>query len=269
MDTICQTNKNQSNITFAKSECSDGMCCFTCVIPPKSGHIGFFKSLWKNGTGYPFVKLLVTSEGYKNELYDSCKFLDFTVSKNTHDSNLTMDLRCSIYKYRPKQCAEYPDKAGESLYYKISGPCIFNEYTAPSAYHKLVYKREWQAFYAVLDHKGAITNIFAQQDAAAARETLLKTENVQLTTLSIGKEELNYILIPLPKQTQNILYSSEKHQPITTIKCAYHRWEEKIQKNLENHYGSEWEMKLKSAIETEETDASKRTDEDTGGNIKC
>ncbi len=269
MNSICPVNKNQDNITFAESECSDGMCCFTCVIPPNNGHFGFFKSLWKNGTGYPFVKLLVTSEGYKNELYDSCKFLDFTIFKNTPDSSLTMDLRCSIYKYRPRQCAEYPDKAGESLYHKISGPCIFNEYTAPAAYHKLIYKREWQAFYAVQDHKRAISNIFAQQDATTARELLLKTKNVQLTTISLRKEELDYILIPLPKRTQNILYSSEKHQPITTIKCAYHRWEEKIQKNLENHYGSEWEMVLKTAIETEETDASKRIDENTCGNIKC
>lgn len=269
MNTVCQINKDLSTVNFAESECSDGMCCFTCVIPPNNGHIGFFKSLWKSGTGYPFVKLLITSEGYKDELYDSCKFLDFTISRDAPDSGLSMNLRCSIYKYRPRQCAEYPDRAGESLYHRISGPCIFNEYTAPAAYHKLIYKREWQAFYAIQDNRRAITNIFAQQDTATAREMLLKAKNVQRTTIALGKEESDYILISLPKRTQNILYSSEKHQPITTIKCAYHRWEEKIQKNLESHYGSEWETRLKTAIETEETDASKGIDENTCGNIKC
>ncbi len=155
------------------------------------------------------------------------------------------------------------------MYHTISGPCIFNEYTASAAYHKLVYKRKWQAFYAIRDHKKALTNIFIQQDSATAREILLKTKDVHLTTISIGKEELDYILIPIPKQTHNILYISEQHRPITTIRCAYYQWEEKIQRNLENHYGSEWEIRLKTAIEMEETDASKRSDEDASGNLEC
>lgn len=67
MGTIEPIQGNHGKISFAESECSDGMCCFTCVIPPNNGHIGFFKSLWKKGTGYPHVKLLVTSEGYKDE----------------------------------------------------------------------------------------------------------------------------------------------------------------------------------------------------------
>ena len=32
----------------------------------------------KRGTGSPYVKLLVISEGRKDELYDSCKFLGFS-----------------------------------------------------------------------------------------------------------------------------------------------------------------------------------------------
>lgn len=60
------------------------------------------------------------------------------------------------------------------------------------------------------------------------------------------------MLIPLSKRTQDILYLSEKHQPVDTIKQAYHRWQEKIQKNLQIHYGPEWETRLKNAIEMEE-----------------
>ncbi|MBI2469681.1 MAG: hypothetical protein HYV59_00345 [Planctomycetes bacterium] len=51
-------NKNLCDMAFAENECSDGMCCFTCVIPSNNGHIGFFKSMWKSGTGSPYVKLL-------------------------------------------------------------------------------------------------------------------------------------------------------------------------------------------------------------------
>lgn len=268
MSAICSIHKNHGSITFAENECSDGMCCFTCVIPPNNGHIGFFKSLWKNGTGYPYVKLLVTSEGCNNELYDSCKFLDFTISKSPPDFCLKMDLRCSIYKHRPKQCMGYPDLAGESLYQRISGPCIFNEYTASSTYKKLVYKREWQAFFAIQDDREAIRNIVSNNDVAAAREEILKTKDVRLATLSVDLQELDYILIPIPKRTHNILYLSNKHRPIDTIKQAYHRWQEKIQKNLQNHYGSDWKTRLKNAIEMEEKDAGKRCDEDTAGNLK-
>lgn len=269
MDSSCSANEDCRKIAFVESECSDGMCCFTCVIPPDNGHISFFKSLWKRGTGSPYVKLLIMSEGYKNELYDSCKFLDFIISKNSDDSSIRMDLRCSIYKSRPSQCMGYPDKAGESVYKKISGPCIFNEYTASGTYQKLVYKREWQAFYIIQDHPEAIRNIFPGKDTITARELLLKIQDVYVAVISQGKSETNYILIPLPKQTQNILYLSEKHQPITTIREAYHLWDEKIQKNLQNHYGAEWEVRLKNAIEMEEKDAGKRCDEDSTGNIKC
>lgn len=226
-------------------------------------------SMWKRGTGSPYVKLLATSEGYKNELYDSCKFLDFFIFKNSADSSLKIDLRCSIYKHRPRQCRDYPDSAGESLYQKISGPCIFNEYTASGAYKNLVYKRKWNAFYAILDNAEVIRNIFVNEDAHTARELLIHAKDVHLATISAGNEESNYILIPLPKRIQNILYLSEKHQPIGTIEQAYHRWQEKIQKNLQNHYGTEWETKLKNAIETEEKDAGKRHNEDTTGNPEC
>ena len=79
---------------------------------------------------------------------------------------------------------------------------------------------------------------------------------------------MNCMLMPLPKRTQDILYLSEKYQPIDTIKQAYHRWQEKIQKNLQNYYGPEWETGLKNAIEMEEKDVSKRRDEDATGNLK-
>ena len=268
MDNNCTIAKNQCDRLFAENECSDGMCCFTCVIPSNNGHIGFFKSMWKNGTGSPYVKLLVTSEGCKNELYDSCKFLDFIIARNSGDSILEMDLRCSIYKHRPRQCKEYPDSAGESLYQKISGPCIFNEYAASGTYKNLVYKRNWDAFYAILDDIDVIRNIFVNEDVHTARELILKAKDVHLATISAGIEELNYILIPLPKRTQNILYLSEKHQPVSTIGQAYHRWQEKIQKNLQNHYGTEWEAKLNNAIEMEEKDDGKRCNEDTTCNLK-
>ena len=269
MNIKCTKSENLCGVAHAESECSDGMCCFTCVIPSNNGHIGFFKSMWKRGTGSPYVKLLATSEGHKNELYDSCKFLDFIIARNSGDSMLKMDLRCSIYKHRPRQCRDYPDSAGESLYQRISGPCIFNEYTASGAYKNLVYKRKWNAFYAIRDIEEAIRNIFVNEDTFIARETMLKAKDVHLATITVGTEESDYILIPIPKQTQNILYLSGKHQPITTIRQAYHKWQEKIQKNLQNHYGDEWEAKLNNAIEMEEKDAGKRCNEDTTGNPEC
>ncbi|MEK7291232.1 MAG: hypothetical protein AAB013_04890, partial [Planctomycetota bacterium] len=125
------------------------------------------------------------------------------------------------------------------------------------------------AFYAILDRVDVIRNIFPNDDTNLARDLILKAKGVHLATISVGTEEQDYILIPLPRQTQNILYLSEKHQPITTIRQAYHSWEEKIQKNLQNHYGAEWETRLKNAIETEEKDAGKRYNEDTTGNIEC
>ncbi|MGQ3684615.1 MAG: hypothetical protein ACUBOA_06365 [Candidatus Loosdrechtia sp.] len=262
--------RTYQKIAFAENECSDGMCCFTCVIPPGNGHVSFFKSLWKRGTAAPYVKLLVMSEGYKNELYDSCRFLDFIIYENPADSSMRMDLRCSIYKSRPEQCKGYPDKAGESLYKKISGPCIYNEYTAPGSYQKLVYKREWQAFYAIEDHPEALRNIFSGADAVTtARESLLKIKDVHVAVISQRKRATDYILIPLPKQIQNIMYLSEKHRPITSIGEACHLWSEKIQNNLQNHYGEEWERKLKNAIEMEEKDAGKRCDENSTGNAEC
>lgn len=268
MNTHGRIQGNHDSITFARSECSDGMCCFTCVIPPGNKHIGFFKSLWKCGTGYSSVKLLVTSEGYKDELYDACKFLNFTISPDATRQYLTMDLRCSIYKSRPIQCMGYPDRAGESVYQRISGPCIFNEYTAPPAYKKLVYKREWKAFYAILDQADAIRGICIHEDPSVARSLILEAKGVGRATISVGRNEREYILVPLQKQTENILYISEKHQPIATIRQAYSQWEEKIQNNLKNHYGEEWESRLKSAIEMEEKDACKRGDEDTAGNLE-
>lgn len=268
MNTPCRTHENHDTITFAESECSDGMCCFTCVIPPGNKHVGFFKYLRKGGTASPYVKLLVTSEGYKDELYDACKFLNFIISQDAAKPHLKMDLRCSIYKSRPSQCMGYPDQAGESVYQKISGPCIFNEYTAPRAYHKLVYKREWKAFYAILDHADAFRSLCAHEEPSVARSLILGANGVVRAAISVGRDERDYLLIPIQNETRNILYVSEKHQPIVTIRQAYSRWEEKIQNNLKNHYRDEWESRLKSAIETEEKDAGKRGDEDTTGNLE-
>jgi hypothetical protein len=268
MNTQGSQSENHGTVNFSESECSDGMCCFTCVIPPDNGHLGFFRSFWKRGTGSPHVKLLVTCEGYKDELYDSCKFLNFIISRDEKDSKLKMDLRCSIYKNRPKQCMDYPDRAGESMYYKMSGPCIFNEYAAPSAYKKLVYKRDWQAFYAIRDSEEAIRNIVVYENTPTAREMLLNAQDVHRAAISIGNAESDFILIPIPRQTCKILYVSDKHVPISTIRQAYYTWEGKIEKNLQNHYGPEWETRLKHAIEMEENDARKRCDENPTGNLE-
>lgn len=269
MSIDCSTNKNDGAIAFAESMCSDGMCCFTCVVPADNGHVGFLRYFWKRGTGSPYVKLLVTSKGRKDELYHSCKFLNFIGTTNAATTSLSMDLRCGIYKRRPYQCMGYPDIAGESPDYKISGPCLFNEYTAGSSYQKLVYKREWQAFYAIQDQTKAFLSVFPGETAQSARETLLRIKDVRKAAIAVGKKELDYILIPIPKKTKNVLYLSEDHEPITTIRQAYCCWKEKIQKNLQNHYGEEWETQLKNAIEMEENDASKRSDEDTARNTEC
>lgn len=269
MATDCDINKSNGPIAFAESMCSDGMCCFTCVIPANNGHVGLLRFFWKRGTGSPYVKLLVTSKGRKDEVYNSCKFLNFFGTINALNASLTMDLRCGIYKWRPYQCMGYPDLAGESPDYKISGPCLFNEYTAGSRYQQLVYRREWHAFYAIQDQAKAFLNVFPGENVQSARETLLKITGVRKATIPMGKKGLDYILIPIPKKTKNVLYLSGDHEPITTIRQAYCCWEEKIQKNLRNHYGKEWKTQLENAIEMEENDARKRSDEDTARNTEC
>ncbi len=269
MDSNCTQTRIQGDVLFAERECTDGMCCFTCVIPPNGKHIGVLKCLLKKGTGATGVKLLVTGEGCKNELYDSCMLLDFTISGNGEAPGLNMDLRCSIYKRRPCQCEEYPDNAGMSLERRISGPCIFNEYAASDAYKKLVYKRGWDAYYAILDQEEIIKKICVYETPSLARETLMQAKGVRLATITVMGKEQDFILIPVPKNTHNVLYTSKRHLPITTIKQAYLLWQEKIKSNLENHYGPEWETRLATAIETEEKDASKRGNEDTTGNPEC
>lgn len=262
-------NKNLNRVAFADSMCSDGMCCFTCVIPSNNRHIGFIRSFWKSGSGFSHVKLLVTSDGRKNELYDSCRFLDFVITQNEEGSSMKMDLRCSIYRNRPTQCKGYPDKAGESLDYEMSGPCIFNEYTAPSFYKKLVYKRDWEAFFAIRDDRKALRRMFVHRDTDSAREKVLRVEDVKIASISVGKKELDYILIPLPKYKQNVLYLSEKHPEIYSIRQAYQCWGDKIEKNLQHHYGDKWKTMLNDFLEMEEADVSKRYDEDTTRNLEC
>ena len=121
----------------------------------------------------------------------------------------------------------YPDIAGESPDYKISGPCLFNEYTAGSSYQRLVYKREWQAFYAIQDQTKAFLSVFPGETAQSVRETLLRIKDVCKAAIAVGKKEMDYILIPIPEKTKNVLYLSEDHEPITTIRQAYCCWEEK------------------------------------------
>ena len=266
MDSNCTQSKNQGDIGFAERECSDGMCCFTCVIPPNSGHIGILKYLIKKGTGATGVKLLITGAGRKNELYDSCRFLDFAISRNEAASGMEMDLRCSIYKRRPSQCEGYPDSVGDLFERRVGGPCIFNEYAASDAYKKLVYKREWDAYYAIQDDEEILGKICVFGTPALAREALIQTRGVRLATITVLGKEQDFILVPVQKNTHNILYTSKRHQPIITIKQAYSLWEGKIKENLENHYGAEWEARLATAIETEEKDAGKRGNEDTTGN---
>lgn len=64
------------------------------------------------------------------------------------------------------------------------------------------------------------------------RSLILEAKDVCRAIISVGGVEREYILIPMQKQTQNILYISEKHHPITTIRQAYSQWEIKIQNNL-------------------------------------
>ncbi|MCF6153089.1 MAG: hypothetical protein E3K38_12525 [Candidatus Kuenenia stuttgartiensis] len=254
-------NESGYNIAFAESMCSDGMCCFTCVIPANSGHIGFIKYFLKRGSGFRHVKLLAMSEGRRNELYESCRFLDVIISADPEALSLKMDLRCRIYKYRPVQCMDYPDCAGAASGQEITGPCIYNEYNTSGAYQQLVYKREWKAFFAIRNDLTALRGIFSGNEVSATREILLNVKGVCLAEISVGSEKQDFILIPLPKRTENILYLSEKHQPITTIEDAYRRWDEKIKGNLLHHYGTEWNKKLEEAIRMEGKDVSKGNNE--------
>ncbi|MCF6150075.1 MAG: hypothetical protein E3K37_15615 [Candidatus Kuenenia sp.] len=260
-------NERRHSVVFKESMCSDGMCCFTCVIPEDSRHVGFIKYFIKRGSGFQHVKLLVMSEGRKNELYESCKFLDVIISADPDTLLLKMDLRCRIYKHRPVQCMDYPDCAGASLDQKIAGPCIYNEYVASRAYQQLVYKREWNAFYAIKDDLSVLSKIFSSEnEVSAAREMLVNAKDVRLAEISVISEEQEFILIPIPKRSENVLYLSGKHQPIVTIEDAYRKWEKKIQGNLQHHYGAEWEKRLEEAIRTEGNDVSKGNNEHTTGN---
>ena len=48
----CSTNKNDGAIAFAESICSDGMCCFTCVVPADNGHVGFLRYFLEKRNGF-------------------------------------------------------------------------------------------------------------------------------------------------------------------------------------------------------------------------
>jgi len=266
MDNSQTMNENRRSVAFAESMCSDGMCCFTCVIPDDSRHIGFIKYFIKRGSGFQHIKLLAMSEGRKNELYESCRFLDVILSADPGTASVKMDLRCRIYKYRPVQCMNYPDCAGDTPGQKMTGPCIYNEYNASGVYQRLVYKREWNAFYAIRNDLTALSKMFSGNDVAAAREMLVNAKDVRLADISVGAEEHEFILVPIPKRTDTILYLSEKHQPIVSIESAYKRWEEKIQGNLRHHYGEEWEKRLEEAIRTEGKDVSKKNNDHKSGN---
>ena len=200
MATDCGINKSTALLPLQK------VCALTaCVALPVSYRqitvtLAFSGIFGKGGTGSPYVKLLVTSKGRKDELYHSCKFLNFIGSTNAATASLTMDLRCGIYKRRPYQCMGYPGIAGESPDYKISGPCLFNEYTAGSSYQKLVYKREWQAFYVIQDQTKAFLSVFPGETAQSARETLLRIKDVRKAAIAVGKKEMDCILIPIPKK---------------------------------------------------------------------
>lgn len=239
----------KNNIDFTNDVCADGICCFMS-IPKGQTHLGVWKAFLKRGSASYGVKLLYTATSAKDIIYNPCRCLDFYLKEVCTSDGFTIQvvLRCGIHgkRCRPYPCRAFPDKA-DSFMYDIYAPCIYNEYIAHENYVKLKHKHVFRLFYAIKDEHRLLGKIFPGYTAEEARKRLSQCSGIGKVSAIWNEKPSEYFLLEVPK-TDSILYTSDVHPKIKSVKHAYHQWQDHIESWLEKHYGCKWQEYLDRAI---------------------
>lgn len=241
-----------TGIVFTDDVCADGVCCFMS-IPRKQTHLGILKLFLKRRNASYGVKLLYTTLQTKDIIYNPCKCLNFYLKElHTPDGpTFQVLLRCGIFgkRCRPYTCKEFPDKA-DSFMYDIPAPCAYNDYIAPENYVALKHKQVFRLFYAIKDNRKLLEKISPGHTAEEIRKKLNQCKGVVKVCAIWNEKPSEYFLLEVPK-VSSILYISDNHPKIESIKQAYHLWQGHIESWLEKHYGSKWQDYLDRAIKNE------------------
>ncbi len=245
---VTPTN-TKKNIGFTNDICADGICCFMS-IPRKQTHLGMWKAFLKRGSASYGVKLLYTALSAKDIIFNPCRCLDIYLKDacTQGESTIQVILRCGIYgkKCRPYTCGAFPDKA-DSFMYNIYAPCIYNEYIAHESYVKLKHKHVFRLFYAIKDDRKLLEKIFPGHTAEETRERLSQCGEIGKVSAIWNEKPSEYFLLEVPK-VDSVLYTSDVHPKIKSVKQAYLQWQGHIESWLEKHYGSRWQEYLDRAI---------------------
>ena len=240
------------NIDFTGDICADGICCFMS-IPRKQTHLGILKYFLKRRNASYGIKLLYTTLQTKDIVYNPCRCLDFYLKElNTpYGSTLHVLLRCGIFgkRCRPYTCKEFPDRV-DSFMHDIPAPCAYNEYIASESYVRLKHKQVFRLFYAIKDDRKLLEKISPGHTAEETRKKLNRCKEVVKVSAVWNEKPSEYFLLEVPK-VDSVLYTSDKHPKIGSIKQAYHLWQGHIESWLERHYGYEWQDRLERAIKQE------------------
>lgn len=249
-----EINSHKGSVCYTEDVCADGICCFMS-IPRKQNHLGIWKSLFKRRSASYGVKLLYISLHGKDIVYDPCKCLDFYLKWKDDDSSGGMQivLRCAMFdkKRRPYVCKAFPDKK-DSFMHDVPAPCVYNEYIAPEEYVELKHTHVFRLFYAIKDDQTLLEKIFPNSSADGARKILNQCKDIVKISAIWNEKPSEYFLIEVPK-VPSVLYTSDFHPGIKSIKQAYDRWTGHIETWLEKHYGSKWHNYLEQALEEEDT----------------
>ena len=253
MKTDSNTAHCSKNISFTDDICADGICCFMS-IPREQTHLGMMKLFLRRGNASYGIKLLYTGVQLKDVVYNPCKCLDLYLKecKTPDGSALQVLLRCGIFgkRCRPYTCKEFPDKT-DSFMHDILAPCAYNEYIAPDNYVTLKHKHEFHLFYAIKNDRKLLEKIFPGYTAEETREMLNRYKEVTKASAIWNEKPSEYFILKVPK-VDSVLYTSDVHPKIESVKQAYNLWQGHIESWLERHYGSKWQEKLNREIKQEE-----------------
>jgi len=220
-------------------------------IPRKQNHLGIWRYFIGRRNASLGIKLLYTSPEAKDIVYNPCRCLNFYLKETVVSGvpAIQVELRCGIYgkKLRPYACKEFPDKA-DSFMYDIYAPCVYNEYRASENYMKLKHKQVFRLFYAIKDNDKLLKKIFPGHTADETRRKLEGCDAVVKISAIWGEKPSEYFLFEVPK-CDSVLYTSQKHPKIESVKQAYDVWTGHIETWLEKHYGGKWQDSLDRAIE--------------------
>lgn len=212
--------------------------------------MGMWKAFFKRGSASYGVKLLYTVLSEKDIIYNPCRCLDICLKEvcTSGEPTIQVIFRCSVHgrRCRPYICGAFPDKA-DSFMYDIYAPCVYNEYIAHENYVKLKHKHVFRLFYAIKDDRKLLGKIFPGHTAEETRESLSQCDEIVKVSAVWNEKPSEYFLLEVPK-VDSILYTSDVHPKIESVKQAYHQWQDHIEGWLEKHYGCRWQEYLDRAI---------------------